>query len=343
MADREELKQKANICDICNVSCSSAFQLCEHVVGHKHKTNVKRVSPGCLPHLNKLQYFFDTYMKMEPLLGLEYVEEMQMVSGFQYRCRLCSFHGERKPAFLHITGPEHMAKYLDKHHPRLSVPPNRHPQRSDYIKALQHATGKVCEMYGREKITENSSEDNKDGPSPQKMAKYSSSHKTATDINGDFHTRSQRYLERRGDERLGFKGNSDFLDYLQKFEIQNDEDARIIKLITHNCTQALVRFREEQAHLYQPSGEVPGGSSTSASRTDKGSTSGANSGQAAPSTAPVSQTDATRIFFSSIKNMEESEVVGILHKIAATNAAFRGIDIPSVMKYLQATGRLKTS
>ncbi|MEE6513058.1 hypothetical protein FKM82_020497 [Ascaphus truei] len=47
-------------------------------------------------------------------------------------------------------------------------------------------------------------------------------------------------------------------------------------------------------------------------------------------------------FFASIKNMEVPEVMATLNNIAATNPAFRGIHVPSLMRHLSESGRLKT-
>lgn len=318
-------------------------------MGHRHRTVAKRVSPECLLHIHRLQYFIDTYMQLEAMVGLEYVEEWQEPNKSHYKCVLCGFHGDGKPTFLHITGPDHIARYLRLHHPRFHVRKGSYSQKSEYLKALQRAAADVCEMYGKKEIKEFDALISQ-APTPPKMAKSSSDPKTesdpAPDINGDDHARSLRRLERKGDDRqeeTEFTGNGDFLDYLRKFRIRNGEDARIIKQIMLNCTQALVRFREEQAQpnvrweeQAQPNvwrGEFLGGPPAATNQTDNGRVI----------TGPGPRADATEVFFNSIKNMEESEVGGILQKIAATNAAFRGINVPSVIKYLQATGRLKPS
>ncbi|KAJ1199796.1 hypothetical protein NDU88_003628 [Pleurodeles waltl] len=52
---------------------------------------------------------------------------------------------------------------------------------------------------------------------------------------------------------------------------------------------------------------------------------------------------ATIEFFTSIKNMDAEEVSATLRKIAATNPAFKGIDIPNVIKILSESGSLKSS
>eukprot|EP00079_Xenopus_tropicalis_P026902 XP_012820962.1 PREDICTED: uncharacterized protein LOC100486588 isoform X2 [Xenopus tropicalis] len=51
--------------------------------------------------------------------------------------------------------------------------------------------------------------------------------------------------------------------------------------------------------------------------------------------------EATATFFATIKNMEVSDVISTLNAIAAKNPAFRGIHVPSLVKYLKDTGKLK--
>lgn len=62
------------------------------------------------------------------------------------------------------------------------------------------------------------------------------------------------------------------------------------------------------------------------------------------SLGPLQETNkATIEFFTSIKNMDAEEVSATLRKIAATNPAFKGIDIPNVIKILSESGSLKPS
>ncbi|KAE8597503.1 hypothetical protein XENTR_v10016490 [Xenopus tropicalis] len=147
-----------------------------------------------------------------------------------------------------------------------------------------------------------------------------------------------------------FKNNGDFLDYLKTFEIHNDEDASFICKITKNFTSALVNYQEQETkkkacqpssdknnkeHSKKPSDKPVFSPSASSSSLSTETYSNP------PSIPPTN--DATEVFFNSIKNMEASEVVSVFQKIAATNPAFKGIDIPSLMKYLQETGKLKNS
>ncbi|CAM5111260.1 unnamed protein product [Natator depressus] len=53
------------------------------------------------------------------------------------------------------------------------------------------------------------------------------------------------------------------------------------------------------------------------------------------------ENDVTTEFFNSVRNMDAAEVTATLQKIAATNPAFRGIDIPNVIRILTESGTLR--
>ncbi|XP_069586573.1 uncharacterized protein [Ranitomeya imitator] len=63
----------------------------------------------------------------------------------------------------------------------------------------------------------------------------------------------------------------------------------------------------------------------------------------APPVFPIPKDDIVNTFFESIKNMEVAEVVTTLNKITATNPAFKGIHVPSLVRYLTETGKLKSA
>ncbi|XP_018123139.1 uncharacterized protein LOC108719050 isoform X4 [Xenopus laevis] len=164
--------------------------------------------------------------------------------------------------------------------------------------------------------------------------------------------KGEKKNEKKKDDLIAqeFQNNADFLDYLKMFEIHNDEDASFICKIAKNFTTALVSYQEQekkmkasqpssdksnQEHSKKPSDKTVSSPLTSSSSVFRETSSN-------PQSVPPTN-DATEVFFNSIKNMEASEVVGVFQKIAATNPAFKGIDIPSLMKYLQETGKLKNS
>ncbi|XP_041422132.1 uncharacterized protein LOC108719050 isoform X6 [Xenopus laevis] len=140
-------------------------------------------------------------------------------------------------------------------------------------------------------------------------------------------------------------------DEQKMFEIHNDEDASFICKIAKNFTTALVSYQEQEKKMKasQPSSDKSNQEHSKKPSADKTVSSPLTSSSSVfretssnPQSVPPTN-DATEVFFNSIKNMEASEVVGVFQKIAATNPAFKGIDIPSLMKYLQETGKLKNS
>ncbi|XP_018123138.1 uncharacterized protein LOC108719050 isoform X3 [Xenopus laevis] len=165
--------------------------------------------------------------------------------------------------------------------------------------------------------------------------------------------KGEKKNEKKKDDLIAqeFQNNADFLDYLKMFEIHNDEDASFICKIAKNFTTALVSYQEQEKKMKasQPSSDKSNQEHSKKPSADKTVSSPLTSSSSVfretssnPQSVPPTN-DATEVFFNSIKNMEASEVVGVFQKIAATNPAFKGIDIPSLMKYLQETGKLKNS
>ncbi|XP_075068833.1 uncharacterized protein LOC142158612 isoform X3 [Mixophyes fleayi] len=58
---------------------------------------------------------------------------------------------------------------------------------------------------------------------------------------------------------------------------------------------------------------------------------------------PMANDDITAKFFESIKTMDVSEVISSLNSLTASNPAFKGINVPSLVRYLTETGKLKSS
>ncbi|XP_073443938.1 uncharacterized protein [Dendrobates tinctorius] len=259
--------QKKSIfyCDVCQIFCSSAIHLSDHIGGVKHRNAVKQDNPELSANLQRLQYFLDTYLKDEPMIGLEYVVEYFKNGSYSYKCNVCDTESSKSTAALHLTGAKHRKAYLKLN--QLEV----------------------------------------------------------------------------------FKTNDDFMDYLRNFEIKNDGDASFIQRITKNFTDALIKYREEQTKT-QASSTLPSNSDPESNKnpSDKTYLSSINLQKECLTPAQIpaifqNQSETTDEFFKIIKNMDVSEVVVILKRITATNPEFQGINIPSLIKYLQDTRRLKNS
>lgn len=411
-------------CNVCNVYCSSIQQLCQHVTGNKHKIKLGQTAPKEVKRLGTMQHFLDMHMKSEPILGLEYVLEKLVDAAYSYTCQLCEVHGSWHYMVGHVIDTNHMSRYVDKHHAKLSLGHKMFLKKGEHMRVLRDIAKKILKATGRKCIQAIKTEKDGEGEdaeaadirdfsparSSDKMIEKEERHEaadarrkvaskralqrknidsvTAAKVarlsvaarrNGALAAkralmtdRESRGYEREPDwslpiQELEFRRNQDLLNYLRNYKIESDGDAHYIQQIVRNCNEALCKFRQQQAReegmptsLAQPqplirSHPMPAPYGYQGWSQPKGPCFPVNRMDPYPSVfkAPVpSQTSypirsplpssaATEIFFNSIKNMEEGEVVNIFHKIAATNPEFRGINIPSVIQYLKATGRLK--
>ncbi|XP_071311869.1 uncharacterized protein [Agelaius tricolor] len=163
-----------------------------------------------------------------------------------------------------------------------------------------------------------------------------------------------------------FTSQEELLGYLQSFEILNEDDASFILKVTQTLTNALVEYRQQAAsnkdHLgagyngeaaLEYSTEQPGPTSADINDSDTDYTSSwsakqflpANEGEAqnfsTGSLETAYENNITTEFLKSVRNMNAEEVTDTLHKIAASNPAFRGIDIPNVIRILTESGTLR--
>ncbi|XP_066435328.1 uncharacterized protein [Eleutherodactylus coqui] len=350
-------KKPSHVCEVCHVFCSSALHLSDHIGGSKHRKAVSEESPEFLANLQRLEYFLDTYLKDEPMIGLEYIVEFPNDGMYTYKCLLCDTQTPRGTTILHLCGSKHRRAYLEKHHPNLVVLKKNYSKRSQYTYEIKTAALQVERLHGRKRIldAENKKED---GPMPAKIPKMPSRvtpeelpplKGASQQVSSECKSGKENVIVKteKTNQLSDFTTNNEFLDYLRSFEIRSDGDASFIQTITKNCTKALMKYREEQTNAQVSSTMTSNGDpKNNQNPSDKANFSTMNSPKESSASAqipPIFQKscDATEVFFNSIKNMDTSEVVNILNKIAATNPAFRGINIPSLIKYLQETGRLK--
>lgn len=163
-----------------------------------------------------------------------------------------------------------------------------------------------------------------------------------------------------------FTSQEELLGYLQSFEILNEDDASFILKVTQTLTSALVEYRQQtasnkdhfnagyngQAALeYSTEQSDPTSADISDCDTDYSKSRSAKQflsvNEDEPqnfSTGPVEtayENNITTEFLNSVRNMNAEEVTATLHKIAASNPAFRGIDIPNVIRILTESGTLR--
>ncbi|KAM7037655.1 uncharacterized protein RBU47_011903 isoform 1-T2 [Passerculus sandwichensis] len=163
-----------------------------------------------------------------------------------------------------------------------------------------------------------------------------------------------------------FTSQEELLGYLQSFEILNEDDASFILKVTQTLTNALVEYRQQAAsnkdHLgagyngeaaLEYSTEQPGPTSADINDSDTDYSSSWSAKQFLPANEDEAQkfssgsletayeNNITTEFLKSVRNMNAEEVTDTLHKIAASNPAFRGIDIPNVIRILTESGTLR--
>ncbi|XP_063182418.1 uncharacterized protein LOC134511810 isoform X2 [Chroicocephalus ridibundus] len=164
-----------------------------------------------------------------------------------------------------------------------------------------------------------------------------------------------------------FTSQEELLGYLQSFEILNEDDASFILKVTQTLTDALVEYRQQAASNKdlldaEYNGEAALEYSTEQSDLTSADISDSDtdysSNRLAKQSLSVNEEDEpqnfstgssetayenniTAEFLNSVRNMNVEEVTATLHKIAAANPAFRGIDIPNVIRILTESGTLR--
>ncbi|XP_017601661.1 PREDICTED: uncharacterized protein LOC103623600 isoform X2 [Corvus brachyrhynchos] len=156
-----------------------------------------------------------------------------------------------------------------------------------------------------------------------------------------------------------FTSQEELLGYLQSFEILNEDDASFILKVTQTLTNALVEYRQQAAsnkdHLNAGyNGEAALEYSTEQSSLTPAEYSSSRSAKqflsvnedepqnfSTGSLETAYENNITTEFLNSVRSMNAEEVTATLHKIAASNPAFRGIDIPNVIRILTESGTLR--
>ncbi|XP_040289035.1 uncharacterized protein LOC121001875 isoform X3 [Bufo bufo] len=177
-----------------------------------------------------------------------------------------------------------------------------------------------------------------------------------------------------------FINNKDLLDFLEHFRILQDEDAKFVNTVVEMLSIALMRHKRvskeneeqklpvskydavsEQVKLKQqdpascvvpPNANQALQNSVSSapqvnrdacfSQTSFSHSHTSSPSRAAPPLFPIAKDDIVNKFFESIKNMEVAEVISTLTTITTTNPAFKGIHVPSLIRYLTEMGKLKS-
>lgn len=119
-------------CEICNKSIRGDTLYQIHVTTHGHLKNEdalvaegKIVREHVVPEFEDLLQFLDYLNLDEPIVGLEFLEEIPNESaetpGLKYTCMLCMVNAYLPDTVSHLIGRKHRQKYLEKLRPDLAT------------------------------------------------------------------------------------------------------------------------------------------------------------------------------------------------------------------------------
>uniref|UniRef100_A0A8C3J7L6 U1-type domain-containing protein n=1 Tax=Calidris pygmaea TaxID=425635 RepID=A0A8C3J7L6_9CHAR len=208
-----------------------------------------------------------------------------------------------------------------------------------------------------------------DKAEPNKAIESSKSNKTegSSKDNSEKCDTNKESQEDNKEVEQEFTSQEELLGYLQSFEILNEDDASFILKVTQTLTDALVEYRQQAASnkdlldteyngeaILEYSTEQSDLTSADISDSDTDYSSNRSAKQSLSvneedeppnfstgSSETAYENNITAEFLNSVRNMNVEDVTATLHKIAAANPAFRGIDIPNVIRILTESGTLR--
>ncbi|XP_042328352.1 uncharacterized protein LOC121933114 [Sceloporus undulatus] len=218
----------------------------------------------------------------EPAIGLQYVTEYQSKESLLYECNLCGCQTGLTNMFMHVLGVKHRLAYLKKHHPKVADVKGRG---SHLSRKLKEIAAKVEQEEGRKHImvsmdipvlkedkyslqlsdslvtwfcedddapklkdsAKNSKEDNRKEEDTNKPTKgQCDDGSNSEDVEQqDKNTVQLENVTLSDSDSEEFSNNEELLNYLQTFEIVDEEDASFILKVTQKLTNALVVYREK--------------------------------------------------------------------------------------------------
>ncbi|XP_018763466.2 uncharacterized protein LOC103815677 isoform X1 [Serinus canaria] len=279
-------------------------------------------------------------------------KQIQVVIGGPKRRRwLESLSAEDSPSTAkvqHVDAPLSNAEETDNKDGKLTEPMQDENNVQEENEEMQEEQGKPDEKFEPNNAIESSKGNN---------SEWCETNKQSEEENKE----AQQEFTADPEE---FTSQEELLGYLQNFEILNEDDASFILKVTQTLTNALVEYRQQAAsnkdHLgagYNGEPELeystrqPGPTSADINDSDTDYSSSWSAKQFLPANEDEAQNfstgsstyenNFTTEFLNSVRNMNAEEVTDALHKIAASNPAFRGIDIPNVIRILTESGTLR--
>ncbi|XP_061852001.1 uncharacterized protein LOC133625396 isoform X6 [Colius striatus] len=338
--------------------------------GEQMKTPVKlpdyvQTEPERL-HGQTLEEQLNTCKDSEPALGLNYIIEYRSKDNFPflYECQLCHCKTGLSNMFMHVCGSKHRLAYLKQHYPEIVESDEVKGKGSELNRKVRQVALTIEKKEGRKQIKVLFLGGYRCSNNEEEMARMCETNKQqqeeSVEVEQEFRPNPEE-----------FTSQEELLGYLQSFEILNEDDASFILKVTQTLTDALVEYRQQAAsnkdlldteHNGEAALEYCTEQSDLTSADISDSDTDYSSSRSAKQSFSVNEeeeppnfstgfstgfseiayeSNVTAEFLNSVRNMNAEEVTATLHKIAAANPAFRGIDIPNVIRILTESGTLR--
>ncbi|CAN8184202.1 unnamed protein product [Coccothraustes coccothraustes] len=358
-----EYRTKGNVpflyeCQLCycKTGLSNMFM---HVCGSKHRLAYLRQHYPEIAESDEFKGKGPELNKRVKEIGLtiekkEGRKQIQVVIGFPKTRRrwqepLSAEDSPSKAKVQHVDAPLSNAEETDNKDGQLTEPMQEENNVQEENEEMQKEKGKPDEKVEPNNAIESSKGNN---------SEWCETNKQSEEENKE----AQQEFTADPEE---FTSQEELLGYLQNFEILNEDDASFILKVTQTLTNALVEYRQQAAsskdHLgagyngepeLEYSTEQSGPTSADINDSDTDYSSSWSAKQFLPANEDEAQNvstgsletayenNITTGFLNSVRNMNAEEITDTLHKIAASNPAFRGIDIPNVIRILTESGTL---
>nr|XP_012427335.4 uncharacterized protein LOC100228270 isoform X1 [Taeniopygia guttata]XP_032603052.2 uncharacterized protein LOC100228270 isoform X1 [Taeniopygia guttata]XP_032603053.2 uncharacterized protein LOC100228270 isoform X1 [Taeniopygia guttata] len=338
----------------CKTGLSNMFM---HVCGSKHRLAYLRQHYPEIAQSDEVKGKGSELNKRVRQIGLtiekkEGRKQIQVVTGVttmrrKWQETLSAEDSPSKAKVQHVDAPLSNAEKTDNQEGKLTDPMQDENNVQDESEERQKEQRKPDEKAEPNNAIESSKGNN---------SEWCETHKQSEEENQE----AQKEFTADPEE---FTSQEELLGYLQCFEILNEDDASFILKVTQTLTNALVDYRQQAAankdHLgagyngetaLEYSTEQPVSTSADINDSDTDYSSAklflpANENEPQNSSSGSLETayenNITTEFLKSVRNMNAEEVTDTLHKIVASNPAFRGIDIPNVIRILTESGTLR--
>ncbi|KAF2975527.1 hypothetical protein EK904_012313 [Melospiza melodia maxima] len=331
----------------CKTGLSNMFM---HVCGSKHRLAYLRQHYPEIAQSDEVKGKGSELNKRVRQIGLtiEKKEGRKQIQVFQNREGNGKNDSPSKAKVQHVDAPLSDAEKTDNKDGELTEPMQGENNVQEQNEERQEEQGKPDEKVEPNNAIESSND-----------SEWCETNKQSEEEN----TEAQQEFTEDPEE---FTSQEELLGYLQSFEILNEDDASFILKVTQTLTNALVEYRQQAAsnkdHLgagyngeaaLEYSTEQSGPTSADINDSDTDYSSSWSAKQFLPANEDEAQNfssgsletayenNITTEFLKSVRNMNAEEVTDTLHKIAASNPAFRGIDIPNVIRILTESGTLR--